>query len=154
MELTEKKMGIHNPVVMKQFQLTMEEVEHLQVNNAGIFGAIVDVDGFKAAIASGAVREAGHIDFKKLLTETYELTEECLQINYYGAKRTSEALIPLLQRSDSPRIVNVSSSMGKLENILGDRVKVLLSTDVENLSKESVDEVLTEFLIDLKESLL
>ncbi|PRQ57911.1 putative oxidoreductase [Rosa chinensis] len=100
------------------------------------------------------MQEAGHIDFKKLLTETYELTEECLQINYYGAKRTSEALIPLLQRSDSPRIVNVSSSMGKLENILGDRVKVLLSTDVENLSKESVDEVLTEFLIDLKESLL
>lgn len=49
------------------------------------------------------------------MTQTYELTEECLQINYYGAKRTAEALIPLLQLSDSPRIVNVSSSMGKLE---------------------------------------
>ena len=53
--------------------------------------------------------------WSKAITETYELTEECLEINYYGAKRTSEALIPLLQLSDSPRIVNVSSSIAKLE---------------------------------------
>jgi (+)-neomenthol dehydrogenase len=44
-----------------------------------------------------------------------ELAEECLLTNYYGAKRMAEALIPLLQLSSSPRIVNVSSSMGKLE---------------------------------------
>ncbi|KAM5555192.1 hypothetical protein ABKV19_023204 [Rosa sericea] len=137
---------------LAQFIKTQFGKLDILVNNAGIFGAIVDVDGFKAAIASGA--EAGQIDFKKLLTETYELTEECLQINYYGTKRTAEALIPLLQLSDSPRIVNVSSSMGKLENIPSDRVKGLLSTDVENLSEESVDEVVTEFLNDLKESLL
>ncbi|XP_024160844.1 (+)-neomenthol dehydrogenase [Rosa chinensis] len=139
---------------LAQFIKTQFGKLDILVNNAGIFGAIADADGFKAAIASSAVREAGQIDFKKLLTETYELTEECLQINYYGAQRTSEALILLLQLSDSPRIVNVSSSMGKLENILGDRVKGLLSTDVENLSEGSVDEVLTEFLNDLKESLL
>lgn len=54
-------------------------------------------------------------DWTKLLTETYELAEECLEINYYGAKRTTEALLPLLQLSDSPKIVNVSSSMGTLE---------------------------------------
>ncbi|KAM5555194.1 (+)-neomenthol dehydrogenase [Rosa sericea] len=122
------------------------------VNNAGILGAIVDADGLKAAIASGA--GPGQIDWKKLLTETYELTEECLQINYYGAKRTAEALIPLLQLSDSPRIVNVSSVSGKLKNIPSDRVKAVLSTDVENLSEESVDEILIEFLNDLKENLL
>ncbi|KAL6126117.1 hypothetical protein ACLB2K_074168 [Fragaria x ananassa] len=124
------------------------------VNNAGIFGAIVDADGFRAAIASGASREAGQNDFKKLVTETYELAEECVQINYYGAKRTAEALIPLLQLSDSPRIVNVSSSMGKLQNIPSDQVKRVLRTDVENLSEEAVDQVLTEFLKDFKEGLL
>lgn len=49
------------------------------------------------------------------LIQTYELAEECLKTNYYGAKRTAEALIPLLQLSNSPRIVNVSSSMGQLK---------------------------------------
>ena len=53
--------------------------------------------------------------WSKAITETYELAVQCLQINYYGAKRTAEALIPLLQLSNSPRIVNVSSIMGKLE---------------------------------------
>ncbi|KAL6293569.1 hypothetical protein ACE6H2_001711 [Prunus campanulata] len=83
------------------------------VNNAGIVGAIGDADAF-IAVAKSTSMERGEVDLSKLMTETYELTEECLQINYYGAKRTAEALIPLLQLSDSPRIVNVSSFLGKL----------------------------------------
>lgn len=55
------------------------------------------------------------VDWSKIATETYELTEECLNINYYGAKRMVDAFIGLLQLSNSPRIVNVSSSAGKLE---------------------------------------
>ncbi|ONI22952.1 hypothetical protein PRUPE_2G160100 [Prunus persica] len=122
------------------------------VNNAGIGGSIVDGDALKAAVASGAM-ERGEVDLSKLMTETYELTEECLQINYYGAKRTAEALIPLLQFSDSPRIVNVSSSMGKLEKIPSDRARGVF-TDAENLTEERVDEVLTELLKDFKEGSL
>ncbi|XP_050386409.1 (+)-neomenthol dehydrogenase-like [Argentina anserina] len=124
------------------------------VNNAGTLGSIIDADGFKAAAASGAMDSGVLDDFKKLFTSTYELAEECLQINYYGAKRTAEALTPLLQLSDSPIIVNVSSSVGKLENIPSDRVKGILSTDIENLSEEIVDEVLREFLNDFKKGLL
>ncbi|BBG97512.1 NAD(P)-binding Rossmann-fold superfamily protein [Prunus dulcis] len=122
------------------------------VNNAGIFGSILDGDAFKAVIASGAV-EGGEVDLSKLVTETYELTEECLQINYYGAKRTAEALIPLLQLSDSPRIVNVSSGSGKLKKIPSDWAKGVF-TDAENLTEERVDEVLTELLKDFKEGSL
>jgi (+)-neomenthol dehydrogenase len=55
------------------------------------------------------------IDWSKIGTETYELAEECLKTNYYGAKRMTEALIPLLLLSDSPRIANVSSSIGQLK---------------------------------------
>ncbi|XP_052723045.1 uncharacterized protein LOC108343809 isoform X1 [Vigna angularis] len=51
----------------------------------------------------------------RAVTQTYELAEECLQINYYGTKITIESLMPLLQLSDSPRIVNVSSTLGQLE---------------------------------------
>ncbi|XP_008232776.1 PREDICTED: (+)-neomenthol dehydrogenase-like [Prunus mume] len=122
------------------------------VNNAGIYGSILDGDAFKAVIASGAL-ERGEVDLSKLVTETYEFAEECVQINYYGAKRTAEALIPLLQLSDSPRIVNVSSSAGKLNNIPSDWAKGVF-TDAENLTEERVDEVLIEFLKDFKEGSL
>ncbi|RVW75276.1 Short-chain dehydrogenase/reductase 2b [Vitis vinifera] len=69
-----------------------------QVNNAGIKGAVVtDPDGLGSVIAAA------------------QLAEERLKINYYGPKRMIEALTPLLQLSDSPRIVNVSSTVGKLQ---------------------------------------
>lgn len=55
------------------------------------------------------------VNLKEIMIEPFELAEECLKINYYGSKRMVEAFIPLLQLSDSPRIVNVSSSMGKLQ---------------------------------------
>ncbi|KAI4328756.1 hypothetical protein L6164_021088 [Bauhinia variegata] len=111
------------------------------VNNAGVGGAFFDFD---------ALRSSDGGDPKKAATETYELAEECLQINYYGAKRTTEALLPLLQLSDSPRIVNISSSMAKLENISNERVKGIFG-DAENLTEEKVDQVLKEFLKDFKE---
>ena len=50
------------------------------------------------------------IKWSEFITQTYESAEKGLQTNYYGAKRMCEAFIPLLQLSDSPRIVNVSSS--------------------------------------------
>lgn len=58
---------------------------------------------------------SGSVNWHKISTQSYELAEECLTINYYGAKRMVQAFVPLLQLSDSPRIVNVSSSMGKLK---------------------------------------
>ncbi|XP_021817006.1 (+)-neomenthol dehydrogenase-like [Prunus avium] len=122
------------------------------VNNAGITGNQVDGDALKAVADTGAM-ERGEVDWSKLTTETYELAEECLQINYYGAKRTAEALIPLLQLSDSPRIVNVSSFFGKLKYIPSGWAKGVF-TDAENLTEERLDEVLTELLKDFKEGSL
>ncbi|QHO52394.1 (+)-neomenthol dehydrogenase [Arachis hypogaea] len=97
-------------------------------------------------------------EFRKLhiksgIVQTFELAEECLQINYYGAKRTSEALLPFLQLSESPRIVNVSSSLGKLKCVSNEWAKGILG-DAENLTEERVDEVLNEFLKDIKEGCL
>ncbi|XP_059651451.1 (+)-neomenthol dehydrogenase-like isoform X1 [Cornus florida] len=122
------------------------------VNNAGITGAIADGDALRAAVAGdGALEEKmAQIKWDKIMTQTYEVTEECLQINYYGAKRMIEAFLPLLHLSDSPRIVNVSSSMGKLKNIPNEWAKGVFS-DGESLTEERVDEVLNEFLKDFKE---
>lgn len=51
----------------------------------------------------------------KVATQTIDIGEECIKTNYYGAKWMIQELLPLLQLSDSPRIVNVSSSTGKLQ---------------------------------------
>ncbi|XP_031259991.1 (+)-neomenthol dehydrogenase-like isoform X2 [Pistacia vera] len=118
------------------------------VNNAGIGGVIVDSDAL-----SDLVKEGVPIKWNEIMTQNYELAEQCLKTNYYGAKRMCEELIPLLQLSNSPRIVNVSSSMGKLENVKNEWAKQVLS-DAENLTKERVDEVLNEYLKNFKEGSL
>ncbi|KAI3498314.1 hypothetical protein L1887_34086 [Cichorium endivia] len=107
------------------------------VNNSGIGGAIRDEEAFRA---SKTTNNDEKIDWKKILMESHELAVKCVETNYYGAKRMVEHFIPLLESSDSPRIVNVSSSMGKLKTLKNEWAKGILS-DVENLTEEKIDEV-------------
>ncbi|XP_057454562.1 (+)-neomenthol dehydrogenase-like isoform X3 [Lotus japonicus] len=66
----------------------------------------------------------------------------------------SEALVAAnILFSGSAKIVNVSSSMGRLENMPDARPKEVLN-DVENLTEEKIDEFLSEFLKDFKEGSL
>ncbi|KAK8502937.1 hypothetical protein V6N13_100237 [Hibiscus sabdariffa] len=120
------------------------------VNNAGIRGYTSDGEAFRAA---GIGKPGVQVNWGSLITQTPELSEQCLQTNYYGTKRTCESLLHLLQRSDSPRIVNVSSSIGKLTNLSNEWAKAVFS-DTENLTEEKVDEVLSRYLKDLKEGSL
>ncbi|XP_027336748.1 (+)-neomenthol dehydrogenase-like [Abrus precatorius] len=117
------------------------------VNNAAIPGAQWDPEALNEAILK---ENPSRDDWSKIATETYELTEVGLKTNYYGTKALTEALIPLLQCSASPNIVNVSSSMGRLQNIPNGWPKEVLS-DVENLTEGKIDEILNEFLKDSKE---
>ncbi|KAG8391798.1 hypothetical protein BUALT_Bualt01G0224400 [Buddleja alternifolia] len=104
------------------------------VNNAGISGTTDNSGG------GGA----------KSKRSAYDIAAECLQINYYGTKRTTETLLPLLQLSESPRIVNVSSTYGQLSGIRHRWAKETLN-DVKNLTEEKIDQVLNEYLKDFKE---
>lgn len=61
-----------------------------------------------------------------IIEQTYKMAEECLKTNYYRTKRVSEALLPLLQLSNSPRIVNMSSVYGQLSVSLTDPVIMFL----------------------------
>ncbi|XP_054784010.1 (+)-neomenthol dehydrogenase-like [Prosopis cineraria] len=108
------------------------------VNNAAISGVNIDELG-----------EGPPFNWKEL-TQTYDLAEKCLKTNYYGAKETAEAFLPLLQLSNSPRIVNVSSQAGLLKGISNIWAKGVLE-DVENLTEERIDEILREFAKDFKE---
>jgi len=122
------------------------------VNNAGIIGAMINWDALKASRAAGA-GSGDQNNLNELITHTYELTKECLETNYYGAKRMIEAFIALLQLSGSPRIVNVSSFMGKLKYIPSERVKGILN-DADTLTEDTIDDLLNEFLEDCKEKSL
>ncbi|XP_027348877.1 (+)-neomenthol dehydrogenase-like [Abrus precatorius] len=160
-----KESGLSDHVVFHQLDVTdPKSIESLAnfiktqfgkldilVNNAGIHGADVDGEAFSALVAAGV--PIANAEWRKAITQNYESAEAGIRANYYGAKGTCEALIPLLELSDSPRIVNVSSSMGKLEEIPNEWARGALS-DVESLTEEKVDEVLNQFLKDFKEGLL
>ncbi|XP_052170715.1 (+)-neomenthol dehydrogenase-like isoform X6 [Diospyros lotus] len=133
------------------------------VNNAGIGGLIMDWEVLQSTMAKGGLNWMKldmpmliqpetliHDHGTGVMTQTYEMAEECLQTNYYGSKRMIEAFIPLLKLSVSPRIVNVSAGSGRLQNIPGEWVRTVLN-DVESLTEERIDELINdEFLQDFK----
>ncbi|QHO22911.1 hypothetical protein HN873_038703 [Arachis hypogaea] len=88
---------------------------HILINNAGIGGLVIKDNDLVPQVLLKSRELLDDVIEKAGIVQTFEVAEECLQINYYGAKRTSEALLPFLQLSESPRIVNVLSSLGKLK---------------------------------------
>nr|GMD74393.1 (+)-neomenthol dehydrogenase-like [Ipomoea batatas] len=129
------------------------------VNNAGVHGLIIEGDGviLSEMIEADSLRiisanEELETELKSdgALIETYELVEQCLNINYAGTKRMVEAFLPLLQLSHSPTIVNVSSTLGNLKLLSNEMARKVLSNG-ESLTEERVDEVVNEFLKDYKE---
>ncbi|XP_058202523.1 (+)-neomenthol dehydrogenase-like [Rhododendron vialii] len=124
------------------------------VNNAGVSGTAIDPavqKGLNLRIDNIAGPEAKKL--REVLNQSCEVAEVCLRTNYYGVKLVTEELIPLLQLSDSPRIVNVSSILGQLKLISNEKAKKELS-DIESLTVEKVDELVQEFAKDFKEDKL
>ncbi|KAF6149007.1 hypothetical protein GIB67_009626 [Kingdonia uniflora] len=120
------------------------------VNNAAVNGTIINDDVLKSQTHH---HPKPWLRLTGAMTQSYELAEECLKANYYGTKGVTEALLPFLKLSSSARIVNVSSKLGQLENIPNEWAKVVLS-DVDELTEERIDEVVTRFLKDYKDGLL
>ncbi|XP_068316038.1 (+)-neomenthol dehydrogenase-like isoform X4 [Pyrus communis] len=118
------------------------------VNNAGVIGSILNGEAFRAI--PGKLED---IDWSEIATPNYELGEKCLETNYHGTKRVTEALLPLLQLSDSPRLVIVSSYVGQLMFFSDGWAKGVLS-DAESLTEERIDGVVSEFLEDFKQGLV
>ncbi|KAK2999758.1 hypothetical protein RJ639_024290 [Escallonia herrerae] len=81
------------------------------------------------------------------------MAEECLKTNYYGTKKVTEALLPLLQLSISARIVNVSSIFGQLYYIKNEKVRAELES-IDSLTEDKIDDILQLFLRDFKEDRL
>ncbi|KAD3641589.1 hypothetical protein E3N88_30813 [Mikania micrantha] len=120
------------------------------VNNAAELGVVyVDDKKFKDIGAYVQVNDENVDLLTGVLEQPYDLGEECLNINYYGTKRVTDSLIPLLQLSKSPRIVNVSSAYGDLHWFHNEELKQELF-DIENLTENRIDEIIQWFLRDFK----
>jgi NAD(P)-dependent dehydrogenase (short-subunit alcohol dehydrogenase family) len=55
--------------------------------------------------------------WQRATTADLGVVRETAETNLYGAWRTAQVLLPLLRRSDHPRIVNVSSEAGSLASM-------------------------------------
>ncbi|KAI3727595.1 hypothetical protein L6452_16213 [Arctium lappa] len=120
------------------------------VNNAAE-GGVIYLNEKKFKDGGGFVQvldENVHL-LTDVMEQTYELAEECLKTNYYGTKRVTEAFVPLLHLSNSPRIVNVTSSYGDLHWFYNEKLKEELA-DIENLTEERIDQIIQWFLKDFK----
>ncbi|KAJ0797273.1 putative (+)-neomenthol dehydrogenase [Helianthus annuus] len=121
------------------------------INNAGELGLIIHADEKEFRDGGGflqVVDEKAHL-FANIMEEPYELGEKCLKTNFNATKTVTEALIPLLQLSKSPRIVNVSSVYGDLYWFHNEKLKEEL-LDIDNLTEERIDEIIQWFLSDFK----
>jgi len=67
-----------------------------------------------------------------------------VQTNYWGTRKLTDALMSCLEKSPSPRIINIASYAGRLA-ILKSQEKVKDFTDAE-LTTEQLDEYLNEFV--------
>ncbi|MEV6823011.1 SDR family oxidoreductase [Nocardiopsis dassonvillei] len=108
-----------------------EAVERLRAAGADAFGVALDVtsDDSVSAAAETIEREAGRLDVlvnnagiagradggaQDPTTLDLDVLREVLDTNVFGVVRVTNAMLPLLGRASSPRIVNMSSNMGSL----------------------------------------
>lgn len=121
-------------------------------NNAGASGVLVDVEGLKALNIDPESWLSGKATniVQGVIRQGYEDAITCLDTNYYGVKRVTEALLPLLMRSTSgARIVNVSSLRSELKRMPSESIRNELN-DIDNLNEEKIEKLLDRFLEDLK----
>ncbi|KAJ4719147.1 (+)-neomenthol dehydrogenase [Melia azedarach] len=112
------KLDVTDPqsiLSLAQFIKTQFGKLDILVNNAGITGVKPNVDALQAS-GYHVTKGDDAIDWNKFFTQDYELSVKCLETNYYGTEQTCEALLPLLQLSDSPRIANLSSYVSALKD--------------------------------------
>nr|POE54803.1 (+)-neomenthol dehydrogenase [Quercus suber] len=150
----DEKKGLEAVQKLKDSGLSDLVIFHqLDVANPGSIASLADFIKTQFGRLDILVQERPSTVPKKS-TQTYESVKECVETNYDGAIRTTEALIPLLQLSDSPRIVNVASSASKFVVDIPNELARGVFTDPKNLTEENVEEVLSEFLKDFKEGSL
>ncbi|GLJ39653.1 hypothetical protein SUGI_0810640 [Cryptomeria japonica] len=122
------------------------------VNNAAVMGSTINME-----VVMNVVKDIdptnvsfNHPSFAKIFITNYEMSKNCLEINYYGTKRITEALLPLFRKTPAgARIVNVSSEGGLVQWVRNDSLRMELS-DISKITEEYIDKMIEGFLDDMK----
>ncbi|KAJ0978075.1 hypothetical protein J5N97_013549 [Dioscorea zingiberensis] len=142
----------HSAAALADFILRKFGKLDILVNNAGASGVVVDVAGLRALNVEPESWLSGKATnlVQGVIQQNYENAVTCLDTNYYGCKRVTEALLPLLKLSSfGAKIVNVSSLRSEIKRIPGEKIRAEVA-DIGNLSEELIEDVLQRFLEDLK----
>uniref|UniRef100_A0ACD5WNH0 Uncharacterized protein n=1 Tax=Avena sativa TaxID=4498 RepID=A0ACD5WNH0_AVESA len=126
------------------------------VNNAAVIGVAADEEGLKALNIDTETWISGRAAslLKDVFQNTYDVTMNCLDTNYYGYKRVTEALLPLLKLSTSgARIVNASSLASELKRMPNEKLRNDLS-NIEIWDEARIEALLNTFMEDVKEGRL
>jgi NAD(P)-dependent dehydrogenase (short-subunit alcohol dehydrogenase family) len=108
-----------------------EAVEKLRTDGVDAFGVALDVTSEESAAAAASAIEqtTGRLDVlvnnagiggradgdvQDPTKLDLDVVRTVLDTNVFGVVRVTNAVLPLLRRADSPRIVNVSSNMGSV----------------------------------------
>ncbi|KAM3392259.1 hypothetical protein ACQJBY_013407 [Aegilops geniculata] len=122
------------------------------VNNAAVVGVAADEEGLKALNLDAETWTSGRAAnlLKDVFQNTFDVARDCLDTNYYGSKRVTEALLPLLKLSKfGARIVNVSSLASELKRMPNEELRKDLS-NIDIWDEARIEAVLNTFMDDLK----
>ncbi|KAI9072825.1 hypothetical protein K1719_045193 [Acacia pycnantha] len=114
------------------------------VNNAGVYPDPMNGEALFKKVSGE------EIEWDDIVKCNEDISRKCVDTNYFGAIGVTGALIPLLQLSSSPTIVNVTSLAGLIKLIKHERAREVLS-DLESLTREKLDEVVSEFMKDYEQ---
>ena len=91
-----------------------EDVEAMAARLEDVYGR-VDILVNNAAIAPDLGTQSRNVSGG--MEGEIDLVRRTMETNFIGAYRVGRVLMPLLRRSSSPRIVNVSSNLGRLQTM-------------------------------------
>jgi carbonyl reductase 1 len=125
-------------VIFKQLDISDESsIENIRTSIDEEFGGL-DILVNNAAIA---YKSSDPTPFKDQARPT-------MAVNFFGTISVTRALLPLLRKSPSPRIVNVASMAGHLRILPTTERKATFSSDT--LQKEELESLIREFVSDVE----
>ena len=121
------RLGFSVGVGARDDSRRQEAVDRLRAEGLDAFGVALDVtDDASVAAAAQQLGERGGLDVlvnnagitggmpQEPTRATPEQIREVVEVNVIGVVRTTNAMLPMLRRGRSPRVVNVSSVVGSL----------------------------------------
>ncbi|WJX72746.1 (+)-neomenthol dehydrogenase [Trifolium repens] len=135
-----KELGLPDFVVFHQLDVSnptsvFSLAEYMKVQ-FGKLDILVSVPGGIVNGENVLKNKRGEIsEWNTVVQQNYKSAKECVETNFFGAEKVTEALLPLLQLSASPRIVIVSARIfGQLKYMPNDWV-TLKALQMKNLVK-------------------